>query len=318
MNMKKPQFNKRWITYGLTLVALLIFSGYIYKNFDRFVNIFQFSPLTFLFLLFLIIFSLIGNGVGNFLLYQALGLLITIQDSVGLAAVNTLGNQLPFSGGLIAKGVYLKNRFNLSYAKYITATGALYICFLATNGVMGLLSLTWIMIAAEDIFPILVFAGFTFMIGSIVLLWIPLKIPFLPVVWQERLKGMEEGWKTLSGNKTLIFQLVFVQIATVIAMAGRYWIAFRVFSQPVDFAGCVLFSSATILTRLVSISPGGLGIREGIVAGLSTILGFDPGVSAIAVGFDRLVATAIIAIVGTFFSYKLSKDVMDHIDLENE
>jgi putative flippase GtrA len=48
-------------------------------------------------------------------------------------------------------------------------------------------------------------------------------------------------------------------------------------------------------------------VREGIVAGVASLLGFEPDVSAVAVGLDRLVATSVILVLGTVFTYILSK-----------
>ena len=93
---------------------------------------------------------------------------------------------------------------------------------------------------------------------------------------------------------------------TTLLCAARYWIAFHTLSQDVTYAQCLLFAAATILTRLVSIAPGGLGVREGIVAGVASLLGFEAGVSAVAVGLDRLVATSVIIVLGTIYTYLLS------------
>jgi uncharacterized protein (TIRG00374 family) len=58
----------------------------------------------------------------------------------------------------------------------------------------------------------------------------------------------------------------------------------------------------------VNIAPGGLGVREGIVAGIASLLGFEAGVSAVAVGIDRLVATSVVIVLGTIYTYILSKN----------
>jgi uncharacterized protein (TIRG00374 family) len=61
----------------------------------------------------------------------------------------------------------------------------------------------------------------------------------------------------------------------------------------------------------VNIAPGGLGVREGIVAGVASLLGFEAGVSAVAVGIDRLVATSVVIVLGTIYTYVLSKKATD-------
>jgi uncharacterized protein (TIRG00374 family) len=56
-----------------------------------------------------------------------------------------------------------------------------------------------------------------------------------------------------------------------------------------------------VLTQLVAITPGGLGVREGIVAIVASVYGIEMGVSVLAVGIDRLVATSVILVLGTVF-----------------
>jgi uncharacterized protein (TIRG00374 family) len=90
--------------------------------------------------------------------------------------------------------------------------------------------------------------------------------------------------------------------------AARFWIAFHALSQEVTWAQCLLFSAATVLTRLANIVPGGLGVREGIVAGVAVILGFQVDASIAAVGLDRLIATVVIVALGVPYTYILSKN----------
>jgi len=97
-------------------------------------------------------------------------------------------------------------------------------------------------------------------------------------------------------------------------MAGRYWIAIQAFSLHIPFLETILFGSATILTRLVNIIPGGIGITEGIVAGLGSLLGFDPIILAVAVGLDRIIATTVVLILGLFFSYTLSREIVNPVE----
>jgi uncharacterized protein (TIRG00374 family) len=91
--------------------------------------------------------------------------------------------------------------------------------------------------------------------------------------------------------------------------AGRLWIAFHALSQGVTLDQCILFSSAAILTRLVSIAPGGLGVREAIVTSVASALGFDAGVSLVAVIIDRLVETVVVITLGIVYTYTLGKKI---------
>lgn len=309
---------KTYLPILLVLGALIIVGLFIFHNADRLSKLLDFSTSNLVIFILLVFLTAFENGLVNYLLYRNLGVNISVLLGFGLATVNTLANTLPLSGGLIAKGLYLKKKFELPYSKYLSATGALYICFLTTNGIVGLVVMNGLHWWAGIKSPLILNIGFGLMALSFLLFWFPFRVNFIPEKWQKYVGKVEEGWQIFINDAGLLFILIGVQIVAIVTMAFRFWLAFRFFSQDVSFLQCVLFSSATILTRLISIIPGGIGIREGIVAGMAAVFGFEVSISVLAVGLDRLVSTSVIAILGTLFSYILSKDAIEQTIKEKD
>lgn len=298
---------KVYLPYVLSAAAVLVFATYLWRNIDRYRELFDFTFVTVASLAGLALCFSVLNGSTNYVFYRALGVFLGFNESVGLAAVNTLANQLPFSAGLVTKGVYLKRRHQLAYTEFFSSTMALYVCFVGVNGAIGLaIVMAGALSVGVDIPPPLAL-GFFAMAASVVILWVPIDAISLPGAVGRRLTQLAEGWSVLSQNASLVGVMAGLQLMGTLLFALRLWIAFHALSQDVSYTQCLLFSSATVLTRLVSIMPGGLGVREGIVAGVAALLGFDPGISAIAVGLDRLVATSVIVVMGTVYTYVLSK-----------
>jgi len=293
----------------LFIAALLVFAGYLYRNADQYQQLLDLSAGWLLLLVGLVLAITLTNSLINYFLYWGLGVSLTLNESIGLAAVNTLANQLPFAGGLIAKGVYLKQKYELAYTRFLSATFALYVCFVAANGVVGIVVLAYLALVNNLAVSMPLILGFSVMVVSVFLLRLPLDASDVPGRWGRRLAQLLSGWQILGQNRLLVSQLVGLQLLMTLLFAGRLWIAFHTLSQDVTLAQCILFSAATILTRLVSIAPGGLGVREAIVAGVAAVLGFDVGVSVVAVGIDRLVATLVVIALGTVYTYILSKKV---------
>jgi uncharacterized membrane protein YbhN (UPF0104 family) len=300
---------KSYLPYLLSIAALFALFAYLYRNAERYQQLLDLSAGSLFRLFSLVLMFTLANGLINYLFYHGLGLPLTLNEGIGLAAVNTLANQLPFAGGMIAKGVYLKQRYKLTYTRFLSATLALYVCFVATNGVVGVAVLAYLALVDDTMVPTLLILGFSAMAASVLLLWLPVDASSVPDKWGQRLAQLVDGWQVLSQNRLLVGELVGVQILIILMFAGRFWIAFHALSQDVTLAQCILFSAATILTRLVSIAPGGFGVREAVVAGVASVLGFDVGVSVVAVGIDRLVATVVIIALGTVYAYILSKKV---------
>jgi len=302
---------KTYIPYVFSIAALAIFATYLYRNAERYHELLAFSSQSLLFLVGLALMFSPVNGIINLLFYKALGVHLTLNEGVGLAAVNTLANQLPLAGGLVAKGVYLKQKHELTYIHFLSATMALYVCFVAANGAVALVVLGYWTLFRQVHVPFVLVLSFSGMMTSIISLWLPMEIISIPGKIGEQLRRLAAGWKALGQNFSLIGIISGFQILTTLLFAGRFWIAFHMLSQDVSFSECILFAAATVLTRLVSFAPGGLGVREGIVAGVASLLGFDPGISAVAVGIDRLVATSVIIVLGTIYTYILSKKVTE-------
>jgi len=302
---------KSYAPYILSITALLVFITYLHRNADRYRQLLDLSVGAISLLLGLVLMFTFTNGLINYLLYRQLGVVLTFNESIGLAAVNTLANQLPFAGGMIAKGIYLKQKYELAYTRFLSATLALYVCFVAANGAIGIAVLARWSLVDNKVLPMPLLLGFLGMLTTVFLLWLPTDVSFVPSKWGQRLAQLMDGWQVLSQNWLLVGKLVGLQMLMTLMFAGRFWIAFHALSQYVTLAQCLLFSAATILTRLVSIAPGGLGVREGIVAGVAYVLGFDAGVSVVAVSIDRLVATSVVIALGTIYTYILSKKVTD-------
>jgi uncharacterized membrane protein YbhN (UPF0104 family) len=306
--VNNSQIIRKHFPYLLSIIAIILFIIYLIRNADRYQEILYITPRLLLILLGLIIIVIVGNGLTNFFFYRGLGIIVSLNEGLGLAAVNTLANQLPFSGGMIAKGAYLNTRYRLEYGRYFSATAALYVLYVSFSGVLGAVTLLYKLLFQRITAPTILIAGFVGMISSIGLYWLPIELKWFPDRLKEYIENLLDGWQILRRNKKLVIQLIVVQLIALVAMAGRYWIVFRILAQEVNLSSCILFSAAAILTQLITITPGGLGVREAIVAGVASILGFDFGLGVVAVGIDRLVATTIILILGTFYTYVLSRE----------
>jgi uncharacterized protein (TIRG00374 family) len=300
----------------ISILAVLVFFGYIAKNIEQFEAIFDLSLSRLLLMIIFAIATLVTNGLVNLILYRAVGIPTTINESIGLAAVSTLANQLPFTGGVIAKAVYLKRRYGTSYGRYLSATVTLFILFVTANGLVGLLATAYIALYQSTKVPVPIILSFLAMSLGILLLQIPFERLNFNARWHTRFVQLNAGWKLLKTQKMDLVKLLALQILLIWIFAYRFQLSFAALSQTIPFVYLVIFSSATILTQIVSITPGGLGIREGIVAGLALLLGFDASISVVATALDRLVATTLIIATGIIYTYLLSKKITENVHSE--
>lgn len=293
----------------ISIAVIIGFAVYLAENADRYKALLDFSVGSLIWLVILTVLGRLCYAGINYILYHLLDAPVTFNESFGLAAINSLANYLPFSGGMIAKGVYLKKRYQLAYTYFLSVTLALYLFFLSANGVTGAVVLAYMRIFEEESISPIVVAGFWVMAGSILFLFLPLhRIPVKESL-QVSINRLLQGWLILKRNRRAILGLVVLQVMTTLLYAVRLMIVFQMLSQKVMFEECLLFSAATVLSQLVAFTPGGLGIRELIVAGIASTVQIEPDISVVATGLDRLVETAVILTLGAFYTYTMGKDI---------
>jgi len=308
----KNKFSKKYLPIFVIITVILLFVYYIYDNFSRLHYLLNFSTSSLIIILVLSIVLILGRGATNCIIYRLFSVKLSFIEGSGIAVLNRLGNLLPFSGGLIAKGMYLKTKHNLSYGHYFPATITLFIAFLGINGLIGLLSLAYLTNGFRENTSLILLIGFGIMLLGTLLLWIPLPINIFPQKWQELLQKIKQGWQGLGQNKTAFLLICVLQVILVSTMAARLYLIFQMLSQNAGYLHCLLFCSASILTRFVTIAPGGIGAREAIVGGSGYVLGFEFGMSALAVMIDRIFGILVcflLAFVYSLFGIKLIQSV---------
>lgn len=296
---------RRWLPPLVALLLLGAYLLYLALNWPRVRPLLDVSPGAIAALAGLVGVVFVSNGMINRFLYRALGVPIGVNEGIGLAAINSLANLLPISGGLVAKGLYLKQRYRLAYTPFLAATVALYVLFIGVNGLVGLGVLGGRAAVGLDA-PGALVAGFAFLAGTLLLLRLPIPLP----PW-ERLAALvgrlDQGRRLLGSNLPLSAALVGLRLVQTAAMAGRLYIAFRLLSQPIPYDLCLLLAAGAVLTQLVTLAPGGLGVQEAIIAALATLLGYDPALSVVVVGLDRLVELAIVLTLGGGYAAALGR-----------
>lgn len=172
---------------------------------------------------------------------------------------------------------------------------------LATNGIAGLAVLGLVM---DDGLVGPVGAGLALMVLAIVPLLLPKRFAvarlerFLP--WEIHASPqLRRAWPAVAA----------VQVGVILLTALSLHFAFAMGENRVGYAACVLFSASFVLTRLVAVTPGALGIREFLVGGLAYLTGFELRDAVIASTLMRTVEIAVVCLLGALFTWGLSRQL---------
>tara|TARA_B100001964_G_scaffold244050_1_gene324026 strand:+ start:2372 stop:3325 length:954 start_codon:yes stop_codon:yes gene_type:complete len=248
-------------------------------------------------------FLIIGKKYKSIL--SAFQVNLSAKEWLGLPQVIMLFNLILFKSGTIANAYYLKKHHRLSYSRFIVGMSSQKLLeFFAVSFVGFIFSLSLFIFLQINFYVVLIFC---------VLLLALLFLFLIPFVNNKKYDSriikkiieVVELWNEFKQNKTIIIEVIALEIIAIFILGMRYYVAFNILNNPVGIIDCVIISIFVSITGYVSILPGNIGIRE-IVVGLSAYsldYSFDYGV--IATTLDRIIATIWFGIFGFIFFHSL-------------
>ena len=284
----------------LTIIVLGCFGWFLAVNADYILRHYSLHPGIMTLLAGLTLGMFFIRGLANKLLFRCFGVIASTWDWFALVIISTMTNYLPLSMGLVAKGYLLKRIHALSYRNYAGGQLMLYVIFMGCNGLIGFFVLNvWMRAFDQWLIQLLLLV----MVASLGILVFPrrtiglLRKPF----------NFDES--TLHRIRISAPAIMAYQVVILLIVAAKLYACFKLGDREVPYSACLLFSAATILTRLFSVTPGALGIREFLIGILAVLTGFEMRDAVIAATVDRIVEMIIVFILGSYNTYKISRFV---------
>jgi uncharacterized membrane protein YbhN (UPF0104 family) len=268
------------------------------------------SPWNMILLLLLSVATLAANGLYLRIFARKFDIHLKWKEWFGLAAVTAMGNYLtPFSGGMVARAAYLKNRHDFPYAHFLAMLAANYMIAFAVIGVTGVVIMPTLSGTESFSWPVVFF--FLAILSAILLvLFLPSpsiggRHRFLCLV-QQALEGME----FIERDRALLWKLVSLTVFNVVVGASLFFIVFHFMGADISFRIALLIYLLTACTVLINITPGNLGVQEAAASLAAAILGAGADMGLLAALIIRAVAVISAFALGPFFSYLLSKELI--------
>lgn len=250
--------------------------------------------------------ALVSRSFANRALFSRLGVHASFRDWFGLVTMSAFTNYLPFAAGLFTKALYLKQVHRMPLRLFALGQTALLVLIGATNGLVGLVALAvWLPASLVGVVGL----GFLLMASTAAVL-------FLPERWTRSLRGrfLPEDGDSPARLRRAWPDVAFHQALVLLATAGAFTLCFAMGSQPVGFGACLVFTASMVLTRLVAITPGALGIREVFIAALASLVGFEYRDALIAASVARAFELVVTCVLGGAFTWSFSRRVGDSFE----
>ena len=309
---------KKWfkyIKYLLTIAIIFLFGIYIYRNPEILASLKDINPLFIIItmILFLIVFLL--EGIFIKITLQAFDKDITIKESFYISTISRIGNYLlPMRAGAIFRATYLKNKYNFEYSKFLSTLYGYYIILFLVYSSMGIISLIikWIFFNELYLILLIFFSALFFAMLFLIFVRFPAKKTintknsFLEKV-SRFLQKFIQGWDTIVKNRKLLKNLIFVTVGHVLVNTIIIFVEFIALNITIDIPNLMLYSSLSGASLLISLTPGSLGIREGVFLITSQSIGLvEEQILQLAI-VDRGIMFILLVIMMIFVSIFLKE-----------
>lgn len=284
--------------YFVELILLLVIGAGIYIILDR--NSAALDALaniktTFIFIIlltnmvFIFVFAYYQNQI-----LTIFGLHQTPVEWIGLSFIAAFYNLfLPAKGGSALRSTYLKKHYAFPYKNFVgyLIKQSVYM-LIVISFVTGILLILSYSHKQHDCILILVCSSFL----------LSASIYFS----EKKITNWLAARKKISGQLVIpekrFWDLAIIIIILVILKGAAFYFAFSAINYPLSYTLALLIASLVMLSNLINILPGNIGIRELLIGGVLQIFGYDLSFVILAALVDR--AAALVATTSGAVIYK--------------
>jgi uncharacterized protein (TIRG00374 family) len=302
------------------LFILVLAAGFIFL-FLKGPRLQSFRHLNILEILLLLAVSFLGYlvlGLGFRSLVRIFDVDLTFKEWFGLTVCNNMFNYyLPARGGIVVKAYYLKKKHSLSYPHYAALMAGSVFLVLAVASFVGLVVVLFVsamrgrFIVSLAVAFFLVFLG-VLLTGLVTKHLLRLKIHRKFARLSLFLSNLREGLGFFSEHKKYALDFCLLSGFFLLLIAVRLHLCFLALNFSVKFWSVLLIMVITEFSFLISVIPGNLGIKEGIIVFSGGIFAISADQALAAAILDRAVSLVVIFGFGFIYS-KILLDKMDAI-----
>lgn len=258
----------RWVTL-LVVVALVVGAVLAARSLPEDLDEFSWWPLV---LIALLTFpSMVLNAHEYALSARVSGVSVSFWAALRIALYGTAANLLPIPGASLVR-IHAIRRSGGGLGRAAGVTAAVGVCWLAVS---------------------LLLAGFLLVPrGLLSLPFIGSGVVAMLLVWVFLRRAADA-----SAARHHLVRLVLIEVGFVAAGALRLGAALVALGEPASLATSFTLGVSSAIAAATGFIPGGLGLREALVAALGPMVGVEASTAFLAAVIERIVSLAVVAVV---------------------
>lgn len=301
------------VIYFLTLAGIVLF---FYLKWPELQTLLSLDYTTIILLLFISLIPILINAAYFYMAMKLFGYPLIFGESLGLTVINTMYSyMLPAKTGVAVRAYYLRLKHDFPYSSYLS--------FLAGNYIVGAIAalilvnfFTFYFWHKQQLPDHLFYSVLALLPFSILLIFLLEKIRIPEEKVKNKflifIKNSTSGIRTFKTNKKLFVYTFFAQLAILIVNALRLFITFHLLDFDVELSRVIMVQILLFFSMFVSITPGNLGIREGIIAFSAAFLFVSTDEALLVAIVDRAVLIISVFASGLFYTKTLLNDIKEN------
>ena len=279
---------------------------------DHYVELYQISKISFNeFCIIFLLSSLMLIPLGLTFYYSMLifGFKLHVREWFGLSVVNSFYNMfLPLSSGVLFRAYYVKKEYGMSYFSYTSLMVVSLLCTFLSSSIISSVFIGYEYFFYGLFDRYLALLSFLMLFISFVFVFFfvrynyQIKMPNLRYGLNLKLDLFFSGFYLMYKQQHIVLYMVLNFIVFSMIMSVKLYFAFYFLGFYVDFSKVIIIQSLSTFLLIFSITPGNIGVREGVIGFLSLYAGISFETAVVAATLDRIFNILVVLLFGALFN----------------
>lgn len=294
----------------ITLTILAAIAWYIMNNWDSFSQISITNPWYLVVAIPAVAISIYASGAINEIALEPHGVRISQKELLGLSSVNRFANQLaPSYVGASIRAVYFKKAYRVSYAKFSTSFAASNILQLIISGIIASVCFFAVhdtSLGMENYSVILIGIGVLCILFVMPLGFISKLIGALHKRLRKnfikQLADLPLEFMKVRSHKGLMAKTITWMVIMISSSGVLTYCLYYALGGDIDPLSALFIGALGSWGLVLSITPAGIGIREGIMIFSAQLVGVPVPITVVAALLQRALVSTVAGIMTAIFS----------------
>ena len=297
---------RKYISRAVAIATLLLVFLVLFNRFDIIKKNFLEHKFWFLLVALTYICGRFLDGIKLRMVLSHFGLNLKKYESFGICMMVPFYNLIFPNAGIVTSALYLKSKYELKFRHFISVGLIKFISTVVSCSLIGICASIIYMMRRGTfslLLPLVIYGSA--LLTLLILFFVPFPASLKRFPLLLKLFNVLESLQEISSDRRLISLLIFLQIGITSLFLFKYYIIFKALSLDAHFLSISAVMPMTALSNLINLIPANLAIREAVVSGGLTLIGYTFADGLFVAATDRALLVTIVLLTGGWFFMRL-------------